>query len=68
MTRILTILKIRKIFKQHQVQLTTDAINLMDEHISRQIESMAKNCKNSNVKRLTADLFWVALGRLNQKQ
>lgn len=63
MSRLLTIIKVRQIFKRNKVQLTTDAINLIDEHINKEIEKMAKRCKDGNVKRLSADLFWVALGR-----
>tara|TARA_R110002020_G_C15965280_1_gene746953 strand:+ start:290 stop:484 length:195 start_codon:yes stop_codon:yes gene_type:complete len=63
MSRLLTIIKVREIFRRNKVQLTTDAINLMDEHIYKEVEKMAKRCKEGNVKRLSADLFWVALGR-----
>ena len=29
---------------------------------------MAKRCKNGNVKRLTDDLIWIALGNWNQRK
>ena len=63
MSRLLTTTKVRKIFKRNKIQLTTDAINLIDEHIYKEIEKMAKRCESGNVKRLSAELFWVALGR-----
>jgi hypothetical protein len=51
-------------FKEQGVQLSADMIDVLDEHINREINKMAIRCKNGNVKRLTPDLLWIALGRM----
>ena len=38
---------------------------MLDDHIARQVKIMAKRTKEGNVKRLTANLVYVALGNLN---
>ena len=51
-------------FKEQGVQLSADMIDVLDEHINREINKMATRCKHGNVKRLTPDLLWIALGRM----
>tara|TARA_R100001463_G_scaffold81001_5_gene135468 strand:- start:2036 stop:2233 length:198 start_codon:yes stop_codon:yes gene_type:complete len=51
-------------FKAEGVQLSADMIEVIDEHINRELYNMAKRCKKGNVKRLTPDLMWIALGRM----
>jgi hypothetical protein len=41
---------------------------MIDEHMTRMVYRMVKNCKDGNVKKLTPELFWVALGNLNNKK
>jgi len=64
--RTLVVNKLKRYFKQNGVQLSAEMINIIDDHISREIEKMAIRCNEGNVRRLTPELFWVALGRLNQ--
>ena len=54
--------KLRETFKQFGIQLPATTINMIDDHFERQIYKMAIRCKDGNVKRLTPELFWVALG------
>lgn len=56
--------KAKKVFNKEGLQITKEALDMLDEHIDRQINLYAKRCKEGNVKRLTTDLFWVALGRI----
>ena len=64
--RTLVVNKLRRQFKRNSVQLSAEMINILDDHFSREIEKMAIRCNEGNVRRLTPELFWVALGRLNQ--
>jgi len=59
--RTIYVKKTKDIFHQHNVQLSAEMMNMLDEHIARSLTNMAKRCKEGNVKRLTPDLFWVAL-------
>ena len=55
--------KLRETFKKFGVQLPATTINMIDDHFDREIYRMATRCKHGNVKRLTPELFWVALGK-----
>ena len=59
--RTLYVKKTKDIFHGENGQLSAEMMNMLDEHISRSLTKMAKRCKEGNVKRLTPDLFWVAL-------
>ena len=63
---MIQVTKAKKVFSRTGVQINADALNLIDEHVARLINDYAIRCKEGNVKRLTAELFWVALGRHNQ--
>ena len=60
--------KLKKEFHRRGIQITTGAINILDDHIHRQIVNMAGRCKDCNVRRLTEDLIWVAIGKSNAQQ
>ena len=53
----------KSIFKSKGVQLPTESLQMIDEHLNKEIHKMAERCKQGNVKRLTPNLLWVALGR-----
>ena len=54
--------EIRDIFKQNGIQLGAGSIDLIIEELNKRIFYMAKKCKDGNIKRLTPDTFWIALG------
>ena len=56
--------EIRSVFKEHKVQLGSDALSMIEEDIKRKVRMMAKRCKDGNVKRLTSDVYFIAIGRL----
>ena len=58
--------KVKKIFNDTGVQLPKETFMLIDDEVKRIITRWAKRTVDGNVKRLTPDLFWVALGRHNQ--
>ena len=58
--------KVKKIFNDTGVQLPEETFMLIDDEGKRIITRWAKRTVDGNVKRLTPDLFWVALGRYNQ--
>ena len=59
---MIQITKIKKIFHDHHVQLSTQAINMIKEDIDRKLRKMAERCKEGNVKRLTPETYHIALG------
>ena len=54
--------EIKSVFREAKVQLGADALRLVEDTLNRSVRDMARRCKDGNVKRLTPDLFWVALG------
>lgn len=55
--------EIRKMFKSHGVQLGAGSMEMVYDRFRAITSRMAINCKNGNIKRLTPDLFWIALGK-----
>ena len=58
--------KVKKVFNDEGIQLPEETFMLIDDEVKRIITRWAKRTVDGNVKRLTPDLFWVALGRYNQ--
>tara|TARA_Y100000310_G_scaffold310592_1_gene356003 strand:+ start:902 stop:1123 length:222 start_codon:yes stop_codon:yes gene_type:complete len=57
--------KIRDAFHDEDIQITVSAINLLDDELNRVLSRWVSNTKWCNIKRLTPDLLWTALGRGN---
>ena len=55
--------QIKQIFKNNNVQLGAGSLEIIEDELNRYVRILAVNCNNGNVKRLTPDLMWVALGR-----
>jgi len=55
---------IKEIFKQHKVQLSPSALTLIEDDLKRHVTTMATRCSKGNVKRLTAELYFIAIGKL----
>ena len=58
--------KVKKVFNDEGIQLPEETFMLIDDEVKRIITRWAKRTVDGNVKRLTPDLFWVALGRHTQ--
>ena len=58
---------IRNCFKQAGVQLTNEALEEIVRHLRIIASKMAIRCKEGNVKRLTSELMWIALGRIKNE-
>ena len=56
---------IKDIFHQKGMQITPGAIEMIQDDLRRKVRHMAKRCKNGNVKRLTEEIFFIALGKLS---
>ena len=56
---------IRECFKSSGVQLTTEALDDIIRDLRVDVSRMAQRCKKGNVKRLTSDLMFIALGKLS---
>ena len=53
---------IKSIFRERKVQLGDGAIEMIEDHMRREIVKMAQRCKDGNFKRLTPDVFHFATG------
>ena len=58
--------KVKKIFNDTGVQLPEETFIVLDDEIKRLVTRWARRSVDGNVKRLTPDLVWVALGRYNK--
>ena len=54
---------IRQCFKQVSIQLSNEALEDIVRHLRIQVSKMTTRCKESNIKRLTSELIWIAFGR-----
>jgi hypothetical protein len=59
--------KLKREFNKAGLQITSEAIELLDDHINRQVRGMVSRVIEGNIKRLTVDLIWVALGNYNNR-
>ena len=59
---MITKIKVKKMFNDAGIQCPIATLNMIDDHVTRLIRTMAYRCEYGNIKRLTPDLFWVALG------
>ena len=59
--------KLKSEFNKAGLQITREAVELLDDEINRTVKKMVNRVKEGNVKRLTANLIWVALGKLNNR-
>tara|TARA_R100000005_G_C4977927_1_gene188684 strand:- start:654 stop:848 length:195 start_codon:yes stop_codon:yes gene_type:complete len=57
--------KIRKMFNDEGIQMPIETLNMLDDHIKRELDKMITNCKNNNIKRFQSHLFGYALGKYN---
>jgi hypothetical protein len=60
--------QIKNEFKSCNVQLGSGAMESIEDELYRMVHRMAKRCHLGNVKRLTPDLMWIALGRHNLRK
>tara|TARA_R110002020_G_scaffold437754_1_gene648048 strand:+ start:1100 stop:1291 length:192 start_codon:yes stop_codon:yes gene_type:complete len=56
---------IKQAFKHEGIQLGNGAIDTIEYELKLQVSRMARRCNDGNLKRLTPELLWVALGRYN---
>jgi hypothetical protein len=56
---------IKQAFKNHGVQLNSEAQDQIIYELQCVVNRMAKRCQEGNVKRLTPELFYIAMGKLN---
>ena len=56
---------IKKEFSKARVQLSANTLDMINRELLMTVKRMAQRCVDGNVKRLTPELFYVALGKLN---
>ena len=57
---------IRQCFKTESIQLTKGAEEGIVRELRIQVSKMPLRCKDGNVKRLTSELLYIALGKLSE--
>ena len=55
--------KLKKAFNDGGLQISPDALEMLEDELRRTVAHWVYNAKTGNIKRLTLDLIWVALGR-----
>ena len=55
---------VRKLFNERNVQISDDAVKTINEIMERDLRKMVAHCVEGNVKRLTPDIIYIALGNL----
>ena len=55
---------IKQVFKQNGVQLSKESMEDVVRHLRITVSKMGLRCKEGNVKRLTPDIFWIAVGKV----
>jgi len=57
--------EIKKAFKQQGIQLGAGAMDQIMYELKCVVNRMAGRCKEGNLKRLTPELFYIAMGKLS---
>ena len=57
--------KVKKMFNDAGVQCSVATLNVLEDHLRREVNKMVARCIDGKVKRLTPGLFWIALGKTN---
>ena len=65
---IINKVKVKKMFNSAGVQCPVSTLNVIDDILQRQLKTMVTRCVDGNLKRLTPELIWIALGNLNKKR
>ena len=55
---------VRKLFNDRNIQIGDDAVKMISDIVERDITKMVARCIEGNVKRLTPDIIYIALGDL----
>ena len=55
---------VRKLFNDRNIQIGDDAVKMISDIVERDIAKMVVRCIEGNVKRLTPDTIFIALGNL----
>jgi hypothetical protein len=57
--------QIKELFKEQGVQLGAGTMEQIQYELAQYVGRMATRSAEGNLKRLTPELFWIAMGRLN---
>tara|TARA_A100001515_G_scaffold133364_1_gene122520 strand:+ start:98 stop:313 length:216 start_codon:yes stop_codon:yes gene_type:complete len=57
MSYTVRVTKVKKMFNQEKVQISTDVLNLIDQKIAFKLRLIVKKCKDHNIKRLTEEVY-----------
>ena len=60
--------KLKKKFNNKGIQLPSKTVMVLDSEIERLVDRWVHNAKESNIRRLTPELVWAALGRWSYHQ
>tara|TARA_R100000315_G_C5162812_1_gene93722 strand:+ start:228 stop:416 length:189 start_codon:yes stop_codon:yes gene_type:complete len=58
--------EIKQIFKESNVQLGKGTVEFIEYEATQFVRRMAIRCRQGNLKRLTPELMYIALGKLNK--
>ena len=58
--------KMKRMFNEAGIQVNINALNMLDDQLDRLVHRWVQNTKDGNVRRLTPELLWIALGKFIQ--
>ena len=59
---------IKGCFREEEIQLSGEALDEIVSHLRVSVRRMATRCKSNNIKRLTSELMYLALGKYGSKK
>ena len=63
---MIQVTKVKKAFHDENLQVSPDALNMLNEEVSRLVYRWVQNTREGNVKRVTVDTIHITLGRLGR--
>lgn len=60
---VITKTKVKKMFNDAGIQCPIATLNIIDNDFNRHIQRMVAKCKEGNIKRLTPELYWLAISK-----
>ena len=64
---MIQITKVKKIFHDAGLQVSTTSMNMIGDDFNKHIRSMTERLKEGNVKRLTPETYHIAIGHYLEK-
>ena len=65
---VITKTKVKKMFNSAGIQCPISTLNIIDSEVHRRVQKMVAKCIEGNIKRLTPDLYWIAISSWKKRE